>query len=128
MKILAVSDIELSFIYSLQLSQRFKHADLLFSCGDLPYFYLEFMVSMLDRPLYYVRGNHAHEKEYTVAGVRREPQGAVDLHRKVLCTETGLLLAGIEGCNRATTVLRESGSRVESCHDGTCTRARATCR
>lgn len=100
MKILAVSDIELSFIYSLQLSQRFKHADLLFSCGDLPYFYLEFMVSMLDRPLYYVRGNHAHEKEYTVAGVRREPQGAVDLHRKVLCTETGLLLAGIEGCNR----------------------------
>jgi len=100
MKILAVSDIELSFIYSLQLSQRFKHADLLFSCGDLPYFYLEFMVSMLDRPLYYVRGNHAHEKEYTVAGVRREPQGAVDLHRKVLCTDAGLLLAGIEGCNR----------------------------
>ena len=29
-----------------------------------------------------------------------EPLGAIDLHRKVLRSESGLLLAGIEGCNR----------------------------
>jgi hypothetical protein len=31
------------------------------SCGDLPAYYLEFVVSMLDVPLYYVVGNHADE-------------------------------------------------------------------
>jgi len=100
MRILAVSDLELGYIYNLQISQRFKDADLLISCGDLPYYYLEFMVSMLDRPLYYVRGNHSHEVEITSAGERRSPWGAVDLHRRILRTDTGLLLAGIEGCVR----------------------------
>jgi Icc-related predicted phosphoesterase len=100
MKILAVSDLELGYIYNLQLSQRFKDAELLISCGDLPYFYLEFMVSMLDKPMYFVRGNHAHEIEVTESGYRKAPWGAIDLHRRVRRTESGLLLAGIEGCNR----------------------------
>lgn len=100
MKILAVSDIELSYIYSLQVAQRFKNIDILFSCGDLPYYYLEFLVSMLDKPLFYVRGNHSSDIEITTAGERSSPWGAVDLHRKVIRTESGLLLAGIEGCNR----------------------------
>ncbi len=100
MKILAVSDIELGFIYNLQVAQRFKDIDILFGCGDLSYYYLEFLVSMLDKPLYYVRGNHASRIEITTAGERSSPWGAVDLHRKVIRTEDGLLLAGIEGCNR----------------------------
>jgi Icc-related predicted phosphoesterase len=100
MKILAVSDIELGFIYNLQLAQRFKDVDMLISCGDLPYYYLEFMISMLDRPLYYVRGNHANKIEITTGGVRKSPWGAVNMHRRVMHTEEGLLLAGIEGCNR----------------------------
>jgi predicted phosphodiesterase len=45
MKILAVSDIELGFIYNVQIAQRFKDVDMMISCGDLPYYYLEFMVS-----------------------------------------------------------------------------------
>lgn len=100
MKILAISDIELGFIYNLQVAQRFKDVDMVISCGDLPYYYLEFLISMLDKPLYFVRGNHASAIEYTTAGERRYPWGAVDLHRKVLRTSEGLLLAGIEGCNR----------------------------
>lgn len=100
MKILAVSDIELGFIYNLQVAQRFKDTDILFGCGDLPYYYLEFLVSMLDKPLYYVRGNHANSIEITTAGERSSPWGGFDLHRKVIRTESGLLLAGIEGCNR----------------------------
>jgi len=31
------------------------------SCGDLPPYYLEFLVTVLDVPLFDVRGNHDHE-------------------------------------------------------------------
>ncbi|MHB8191887.1 MAG: metallophosphoesterase family protein [Bellilinea sp.] len=100
MKILAVSDIELGYIYNLQIAQRFRDVDFIVGCGDLPYYYLEFMVSMLDKPLYYVRGNHSSQVESTTGGERLSPWGAVNLHRKMIRTEDGLLLAGIEGCNR----------------------------
>jgi len=100
MNILAVSDIELGFIYTVQIAQRFKDVDLMISCGDLPNYYLEFMVSMLDKPLYYVRGNHASKIEYTSAGERKSPWGALDLHRKVLKSREGILMAGIEGSLR----------------------------
>lgn len=100
MKILAISDLELGFIYSPRVKERFGDVDLVISCGDLPYYYLEYVLSMLDKPLYYVRGNHASQVEIGVAGQRKEPWGAVDLHRRVLRDESGLLLAGIEGSVR----------------------------
>ena len=97
MKILSISDVELPFIYSPQIQERFKDTDLVISCGDLSYFYLEYIVSTLNRPMYYVRGNHAYDVEYGVAGERSHVWGATDLHRKVT-SDAGLLLAGIEGC------------------------------
>ncbi len=98
MKILAVSDVEVDIIYSPQITQRFKDIDLVIGCGDLPYYYLEYIISMLDRPCYYVRGNHAPRfHEETTAGERTSPWGGVDLHRKVIRDASGLLLAGIEG-------------------------------
>lgn len=100
MNILAVSDIELGFIYNIQIAQRFKNIDAIISCGDLPYYYLEFMISMLDKPLYHVRGNHASKVEITTAGDRTSPWGAIDLHRRRARTPQGLLLAGIEGSLR----------------------------
>ncbi len=104
LKILAVSDVEMPIIYSPAITQRFPDVDLVIGCGDLPYFYLEYMISMLDKPLYYVRGNHAPRfKEEGVGGARTEPWGAIDLHRKVKRDESGLLLAGIEGSLRYNT-------------------------
>ncbi|HZW04931.1 MAG TPA: metallophosphoesterase, partial [Anaerolineaceae bacterium] len=100
MKILSVSDIELGLIYSAHIAERFGDVDLVISCGDLPYYYLEFMISMLDKPLYFVRGNHASKLEIGVGGVRTAPWGAINLHNRVLRTESGLLLAGIEGSVR----------------------------
>lgn len=100
MKILSVSDVELDLIYSPQISRRFQDIDLVIGCGDLPYFYLEFMISMLDVPLYFVRGNHASQLELGTGGERHFPWGAVDLHRRAIKDESGLLLAGIEGSNR----------------------------
>ncbi|MBG0787693.1 MAG: metallophosphoesterase [Anaerolineaceae bacterium] len=98
MKLLTVSDKEVPLIYSPQIKERFKDVALALSSGDLSYYYLEYIISSLDIPLYYVRGNHAKIVEYGVAGPRTKPWGAVDLHRKVVRDpKTGLLLAGIEG-------------------------------
>ncbi len=101
MKLLAVSDRECSRIYSPQIKQRFEDIDLAVSCGDLSYFYLEYIVSSLDIPLYFVRGNHAKKIEYGCAGSREAPWGAIDLHKKVIRDpKTGLLLSGIQGSLR----------------------------
>lgn len=101
MKILAVSDIELGFIYNPQIVERFNNIDLVISCGDLPYYYLEFIISSLNVPLYYVRGNHSSKVEASISGSdRTSPWGAVDLHRRVICDDTGVLLAGLEGSLR----------------------------
>lgn len=97
MKILAVSDEEVGIIYSTQIRNRFSEINLAIGCGDLPYYYLEYIISMLDVPLYYVRGNHAYPVEYGAAGARSAPWGAIDLHRRCVRDESGLLLAGIEG-------------------------------
>lgn len=98
MKLLTVSDKEISLIYSPQIKQRFQDVDLAIGAGDLSYYYLEYIISSLDIPLYFVRGNHAKDVEYGIAGPRKEPWGAIDLHRKVVRDpKTGLLLAGIEG-------------------------------
>ncbi len=100
MKILAVSDVELGLIYSPQISQRFRHIDLAIGCGDLPYYYLEYIISSLDIPLYFVRGNHASQVESGAHGDRTAPWGAIDLHRRAFRDPSGLLLAGIEGSLR----------------------------
>jgi len=96
MKILSVSDVELGFIYSPLILNRFKDVDLVISCGDLSYFYLEYIESMLNQPLFFVHGNHANEVEYGAGGERRGPWGGYNLHRAVV-NHDGLLLAGIEG-------------------------------
>ncbi len=98
MKILAVSDIELGYIYQPRISERFSDVDLIISCGDLPHYYLEYIISMLNVPLYYVNGNHANKIEITTAGDRSYPWGAINVHKKVKTDDTGVLIAGIEGC------------------------------
>ncbi|MGD0004184.1 MAG: metallophosphoesterase [Anaerolineaceae bacterium] len=100
MKILTVSDIEVPFLYSPIISQRCGDVDMIISCGDLPYYYLEYMLSMLDVPLYYVRGNHASKIESTSGGDRTSPWGGIDLHRSCKHDQSGMLLAGIEGSIR----------------------------
>ena len=96
-KILAVSDNESQYIYRAVGSAKFKDIDFIISCGDLPYYYLEYIVSMANKDLYYVRGNHAHKVEIGDNRKSANPQGAIDLHRKSLITPNSISLAGIEG-------------------------------
>ena len=99
MKILSLSDIILESIYSSGVKTRFADVDLILGCGDLAYYYLEYVVSSLNVPLYYVRGNHANLVEHTSSGPRSGPQGGTDLHLRVI-NHHGLILAGVEGSLR----------------------------
>jgi Icc-related predicted phosphoesterase len=99
MNLLTISDEELSQLYGSHIRERFSGVDIILSCGDLSYTYLEYIVSMLDKPLFYVRGNHANLVEHTINGPKLAPSGGVDIHRKTVSCN-GLLIAGIEGCGQ----------------------------
>ncbi len=96
MIVLSLSDQTVQFIYSPQVRYRFPDVDLIFGCGDLDYYYLEYVLNALNRPLFFVRGNHDKVVEYNTAGQRTGPAGGIDLHRRVVDYK-GLLLAGVEG-------------------------------
>lgn len=100
MKLLAVSDRVLGHLYSSNVRSRYPDIDLLIGCGDVPFYYLEFLVSALDVPLLYVRGNHDTGPQYTVDGrVLTAVQGGIDLHASITECE-GLVFAGFEGSMR----------------------------
>ena len=58
MRILTVSDMESDYYYDHYVPGRLDGIDLILACGDLPKAYLEFLVTMANRPLLYVPGNH----------------------------------------------------------------------
>lgn len=93
---LSLSDVKRSLIYGSQIRTQFANVDLVIGCGDLPYYYLEYVISMLDVPLLFVRGNHDKKIEHTETGPCSAPAGAVDLHHRALSVN-GLLFAGVEG-------------------------------
>ncbi|MCP4359423.1 MAG: metallophosphoesterase [Chloroflexi bacterium] len=100
MKILAVSDRVMEQLYSAEVKQKYPGIDLLIGCGDLPYYYLDFLVSAFDRRLVYVRGNHDHGPQYTATGqVLEEVHGGTDIHGRCVYREK-LLIAGLEGSMR----------------------------
>lgn len=101
MRTLVVSDKVEPVLYSGAVCERVGDIDLILSCGDLPFYYIEFLVSMLNKPCYYVFGNHGREVEYQGGAWNRktEPQGATNLHLRTY-QEGPLLLAGLEGSIR----------------------------
>lgn len=100
MKILAVSDRVVGNLYNPHVRQAYPEIDLIIGCGDLPFYYLDFLVSALDVPLVYVRGNHDVVPQYTINGrVLKSVQGGLDLHGQIV-TLQGLTMAGLEGSMR----------------------------
>ena len=99
MKILAVSDQVVPSVYSRSIRDRFGDVDLVISCGDLPYSYLEYIHTMLNLPSFYVHGNHDRPEHMAGGRTIAEPGGWIDLHGKTL-REGGLLLAGLQGSIR----------------------------
>ncbi len=101
MKILSVSDRVEPLIYSPAIRRNFADVDLVLSSGDLPYYYLEYIVTMLDTRLFYVIGNHANEVRnlYEIPDKWEYPGGCDNLDGRVM-EHKGLLLAGLEGSMR----------------------------
>jgi uncharacterized protein len=97
LKILAVSDMVVDRIYSAQFSDHFRDVELLLGCGDLPYEYLEFLVSALNVPLLYVPGNH--DPQYNQQNARARADGCDPLDQRVTRVK-GLNLAGLGGSIR----------------------------
>jgi hypothetical protein len=120
MKILVVADKVQEQVYSPGLKERMSDVELVLSCGDLPFYYLEFIVSSLNVPLLYVFGNH-NTFEYArtdpepevpdIPGgrirrlqtrsrfVKRAPEGCINVDERVV-HHKGLLIAGLEGSMR----------------------------
>jgi Icc-related predicted phosphoesterase len=99
MVFLTVSDEIVPAIYSLNIKDRFQHIEAVFGCGDLPPYYLEFIVTMLGRPCFYIDGNH-NGVEHTEDGeVLNAPRGCINLERRSV-KHAGLLIAGLGGCLR----------------------------
>ena len=99
MRILALSDQVVDSIYSADVRERFGDVDLLLSCGDLPYSYLEYLVTMLNVPAFYVHGNHDMPEDLGQGVLLKEPRGWVNLDGRTVRAGP-LLLAGLEGALR----------------------------
>lgn len=104
MKILALSDEVVESLYRPEVKERFGDVDVILGCGDLPYFYLEFMVTILARPLYYVHGNHDKPAQYLSDGrIIDRAEGCEPIEDRVahIGTPDGtLLVAGLGGSIR----------------------------
>jgi uncharacterized protein len=97
MKILLISDIVIEHIYSATIAERFNDVDCIISCGDLPNYYLEFIVSMLNKPLFYVMGNHNNSSIYAEDGkTSGYPEGCINLNDKIIVFKN-VILMGLEG-------------------------------
>ncbi len=94
MRVLAISDIIVETLYSPAVREIAREAEMVVSCGDLPSPYLEYIVTLLGVPLYYVMGNHGAR-----GGAREHPEGCINLDGRVV-NHNGLLLAGLEGSMR----------------------------
>jgi uncharacterized protein len=113
MRILCVSDQIDPLVYSNMIRERFSDVDCILSAGDLPMDYLDFIISNLNKPLYFVFGNHnldqyayyhpdwddhlreKTEEEKTLYGT----SGAIYIESKVQ-RENNLIIAGLGGSMR----------------------------
>lgn len=99
MQILTVSDEVVPSIYSLNIKQRFGAIAMVLGCGDLPYYYVEFIITMLSVPCFYVHGNHDAPELQSNGALLHEARGAVNLEGRGV-HHAGLLIAGLGGSLR----------------------------
>jgi predicted phosphodiesterase len=104
-RVLAIADEVDEAFYTDKLARL--RPDLVVSCGDLPFDYLEYIVSRLDVPLVYVPGNHDPEvrsSNPTWGPLRTEapqpgPQGCDNADGRIVVA-AGLRIAGLGGSMR----------------------------
>ena len=109
-RVLSVSDEIVESLWTDRVAERYGDVDLVLAAGDLPFDYLDFLASALDRPLVFVPGNH----DADLSGYTRRrglwlqsgfparypgPDGAVNADGLVV-EAAGLRIAGLGGSIR----------------------------
>ncbi len=97
-----MSDQVCEILYSPDILPRFGDVELVVSCGDLPFPYLEYVATMLNVPVLYVAGNHDRPTYTSDGRIVAYPEGAIDVDGRVMT----LRLPG----RRAFTVVGFGGS------------------
>lgn len=93
MKILTVADEENKWLWDYYDAEKVKDIDLILSCGDLDPDYLQFLVTMTNCPLLYVRGNH--DTKYD----KNPPLGCINIDDRIYDYK-GLRILGLGGSMR----------------------------
>ena len=91
MKLLLVSDAPDQGLWDYFSQEKLQGADAIIACGDLPSAYLTFLVTMANRPLFYVHGNHDTKYE------RQPPEGCECIDGRVVEFK-GYRILGLGGC------------------------------
>ena len=114
MRILCVADDKDNLVYSANAKEFYPDIDVVLGAGDLSLRYNEFIISIFNKPLYFVFGNHnlEHLKYYKGGKGKRigtitelvsnnVPYGGVSLEDSVVRDKkTGLIIAGLGGSIR----------------------------
>ena len=96
-KILAVSDQVVERLYTLSSSGQFQDVELILGCGDLPYSYLEYLVTILNLQIFYVPGNH--DPQFDTHSKESHAEGGSNLDLKTV-RYNKFLIGGLGGCVR----------------------------
>ena len=99
MQVLAISDKVVEGIYSTSICERFAHVDMVLSCGDLPYSYLEYITTTLNVPCFYVHGNHDRPEHKANGWTLERPGGWIDVDSRTTISND-IILGGLEGSIR----------------------------
>lgn len=91
MKLLVISDAPDPGLWDYFSKDKLQGADAIISCGDLPASYLTFLVTMANRPLFYVHGNHDVKYEH------QPPEGCDCIDGQVVEFK-GYRILGLGGC------------------------------
>jgi Icc-related predicted phosphoesterase len=98
-KILALSDEVVEAIYSPQVVDLYGDVDLVVGCGDLPYYYLEYVAAMLQADVVYVYGNHDRTQYMSDGRIVSGAEGCIPIDGRSLMIN-GILIAGLGGSMR----------------------------
>ena len=93
MRILDISDITAKYYFDYYTPGKLDSFDLILACGDLHQEYLEFLVTMSNKPVLYVHGNHDE-------GYDQAPPGGCTCIDDTIYVYQGVRILGLGGSYR----------------------------
>ena len=102
MRILAIGDEVANTLYNTKHADLLEPVDVLLGCGDLPYTYMEHVVTALKvRDAFFVHGNHDSDQWLNDGTCLTSPGGWQNVDRcTARTTDKALIVAGLQGSIR----------------------------